>query len=606
MRYYTYGKESKFSIEFEKLVLMSPKERKEYFEALMKKILDSSNDNEKVKVNLEDKVYELNGQDVSIFMQCYDEYKKALEDFRQLELHTPTCRIDWIKIKDFTLEEKLNYFLDLIEDIEAAPIVKAYTFMEGGVTHVINEKDRSTYKVCKKEIKKCISKIANRDNVVRFKALCKDYKNSLIDSTYFCKNLLNEKIEESLKKKKKNKKKGRVFGGRVKISTLKKGAALACSLGFIGNIALETISEGVKVNREALQNLPLEAAIEVEKEEETKEESPVEMVYDIVDVDEVEVEALREACALDETDLENEISKVQEEKEVKSILVYYNGLTNTFSLEEASIKDNLENSVSQDENDEAQDKVKKEVVEESKEDRRALLIDSYLEEYSLYFNMDKDKVISLARDLTDDYKEDFASIIGSDEIDLSDDEVAAMVFVYQLRRDKLAITLNDLGTSKQELIVSTDVYMQGRCEGDTLVLRTGETENQFLVRICQMLGTDEMYSLAISLSETRQFQSPMCRDKNNYGGLRSTKEYMTFPSPEAGIIAFCMNLKKYEKYNLQSLEALSSIYVRGSRKAEPSPVWMKNVKSFHSQIDENYEEFTGYPDNRSDKTISLY
>lgn len=564
MKYLDSKQKSNFEVDFTRVLKMSPAEEVQYFKSLLNNILGEAPE-ELVTLNYGEKIYVLNGKNVPVFVQCFELYKHALEKVNQIKFVSPTCSIDWTKIKDYSLEEKISYFQSLIEKIEMAPIVIPFTFEEDGYTHIINKKDLGTYKACMRELKSCQIRHAILNNI-------EGKINGIKDKAYECKiNALafrdrivcdaiqtKKKAEKLMKKIKDVKKKGRILLGTVKTSPLKKGAALVLSAGFIGNFALETFNDEVKINRALLLDLLPVKPIECVMDEESSK-TRINELMEVYDFD--SVSKLTPGQSLDKI---LNSGKVEVREEVREeIQAYLDSLGTPINI----------------------------YVE-----RRKALIDSYLEEYSLYFNLDKDKVIALARSVTNDYEEDFSSIIGDDIYDLSNDEVATLVFTYLLWRDKLAKSLDELGTSYEELTISDEVYGRDRDKGSEVILRNGETENQFMVRICKLLGIDEVYTLSVSLYESGRFQSHLCRNKNNYGGHRNKNgEFTTYPSSEAGIIAHVIIFKEYEKIYFSSLEKFCSYYVYGSRSAEPSKRWLRNVKSFHSQITKNYEEFTGYP-----------
>lgn len=225
------------------------------------------------------------------------------------------------------------------------------------------------------------------------------------------------------------------------------------------------------------------------------------------------------------------------------------------------------------------------------EERRQDAFDNYLEEYCMYFNLDSAKVIEIARTLTDNYTNPFDDIIGSDIFKPKNDEAACLIFVRRLMKNQLTVKLSEFGLTSNDLVISNEVYGTGREKGELLVLRNGMTGTQFLGRICDLLGMDKYYCLSISYLEAgKGFSSNLCRNKNNFGGMRANGEFFTYPSPEAGIIVFCINLKNYEKYELTNIYDLSGIYVNGNR-SNPSPTWVNNVLGYHKMFIEHSDEF---------------
>lgn len=220
------------------------------------------------------------------------------------------------------------------------------------------------------------------------------------------------------------------------------------------------------------------------------------------------------------------------------------------------------------------------------EDPQIKIFDEYIAEYATYFNLDPSKTIEFAHQVTNDYTKDFAEVIGNTNYVLENPEAASMMFCYQLQRDRLATRLSEYGLSKNDFIIPADIVTLN----EDKTLNNGLTYSQYLGKICDLLGSDKYYSLAISYLETGRVTSNLALHKNNFGGLRSSGDFFTFPTPEAGIIAFCYNLKAYEKFNLQSIYELSGKYVHGNIN-NPSETWVNNVLSFHNQFVERSDEF---------------
>ena len=207
-------------------------------------------------------------------------------------------------------------------------------------------------------------------------------------------------------------------------------------------------------------------------------------------------------------------------------------------------------------------------------------IDGYLKEYSSYYSLDGDKVVEFARNVTDNYSISFNDVNG--QISLDNKEGQCMMFVYYLSRDKLLKPLSEYGLSKDYFKVSSAHSTMGKDQ----ILSSGLTFSQFLGKVCDNLGMDKNYLLAISYLETGKNTSGLALRSNNFGGLRGSGEYFSYPSPEVGIIAFVLNLKGYEKYNLSSLSELSGIYTHGN-KYNPSSTWISNVNRYYNEITSN-------------------
>lgn len=80
-------------------------------------------------------------------------------------------------------------------------------------------------------------------------------------------------------------------------------------------------------------------------------------------------------------------------------------------------------------------------------------------------------------------------------------------------------------------------------------------------------------------------------EKNNFGGWRYDEEYLTFPSPEAGIIYHSMMLeKKRNTWDYANLSEFSGIYTQND-KTRPNKKWVNNVTSFLAVYKDNEEEY---------------
>lgn len=211
-------------------------------------------------------------------------------------------------------------------------------------------------------------------------------------------------------------------------------------------------------------------------------------------------------------------------------------------------------------------------------------IDDYLKEYSIYYNLDGNKVVEFARNITENYNinlNDVGGRITSDTV-----EGQAMMFVYYLSRNQLSKSLSEYGLSSDYFKTNYDMITLG----ENQTLRSGLTFSQFLGKVCDNLGMDKNYLLSISYLETGKNTSGLALRSNNFGGLRGSGEYFTYESPEKGIIAFVVNLKGYEKYNLTSIYELSGIYTHGN-KYNPSNTWVSSVYKYYDNIVNNPSEY---------------
>ena len=211
-------------------------------------------------------------------------------------------------------------------------------------------------------------------------------------------------------------------------------------------------------------------------------------------------------------------------------------------------------------------------------------IDGYLREYSTYYNLDGDKVVEFARQITNDYSISFNDVSG--KITSDSTEGQCMLFVYYLSKDRLSKSLKEYDLSVSYFKTSNNKTTMSRDQ----VLSSGLTFSQFLGKVCDNLGVDKNYLLAISYLETGKNTSGLALKSNNFGGLRGSGEYFSYPSPEVGIIAFVLNLKGYEKYELNSIYELSGIYTHGN-KYNPSNTWVSSVLRYYNDIVSNPSKY---------------
>ncbi len=210
--------------------------------------------------------------------------------------------------------------------------------------------------------------------------------------------------------------------------------------------------------------------------------------------------------------------------------------------------------------------------------------DKYLKEYAKYYNLDTEKVVSFARNITNDYSKDLNDFLPRKYAESI--EGKSMLFVYYLSRDKLISPLKDYGLSKNHFVVSSKKSTMGK----DLILDNGLSFSQFLGKVSDNLNVNKYYLLAISYLETGRVTSSLALNKNNFGGLRGRGEYYSYPSPEVGIIAFVLNLKGYEKYNFTDIYQLSGVYTHGN-KNNPSYTWVNSVHKYYNEISSNPSKY---------------
>lgn len=252
------------------------------------------------------------------------------------------------------------------------------------------------------------------------------------------------------------------------------------------------------------------------------------------------------------------------------------------------------------------------IYESRREDRTIEAYNTYLAQYSDYFHLDSEKVIDIAKQLTDNYHESFMNTLSEkamEEYNLYDvidhPEADSLLFNYFVYRNvignegELAFEISDFGYSKSDLVTTHEIETIDYTEDGEQVLANGFTRSQFTGKICDLLKMDKNYTLAISYSETGVDGSPASRDHNNYGGMKNKDgELMEFPTAYAGLVSQALNLKTYpSRYGVDSLEKLWEVH------AEKGEDWLPNVNHFYNLITSDPSSYfigTSIPSNYQD------
>ncbi len=216
----------------------------------------------------------------------------------------------------------------------------------------------------------------------------------------------------------------------------------------------------------------------------------------------------------------------------------------------------------------------------------AAIYDNYIATYAGYYHFDVEKVIDIAHKMTNNYEIPLQDVNNTDQYDMNSQEAAALMFVSQLKRNKLAVSCREYGyDSSDDLLIDDSVEKIN----SNLILSSGYSFSEYVGKIADLLQIDKNYALAISYSEAgRDTDSVLARTKNNFGGIRGNGEFITYPTPEAGIIGFCRTLKKFESYNFNDIEDFCLIYVNYY-----SQNWIDNVKYIHDEVEKNSNLFFG-------------
>lgn len=229
----------------------------------------------------------------------------------------------------------------------------------------------------------------------------------------------------------------------------------------------------------------------------------------------------------------------------------------------------------------------------------------YINEYAFYFNYNPEYLIDLFKKATKDYS-NIDLVLDSNRYDLTNPETIAIMYVYYFYRDPqkyLGINLTDYGyTSKNDFVTTNDRFiiepnwMHDHIEDksvkkEDITLRNGLTYSEYVGRMSDLIGIPEEYKsyvLSVSYAERGRYGSENSIYLNNMGGLRGENGFFPYPSPEAGIIAFVVNLRRYEwVFDINSLTDLVNIYDGDEFVAQ----WVKNVRSFQNDIASNANSY---------------
>ena len=218
------------------------------------------------------------------------------------------------------------------------------------------------------------------------------------------------------------------------------------------------------------------------------------------------------------------------------------------------------------------------------------IYDQYLSTYASYYNFDARKVIKLARKLTNNYTIGFEAINNTDQYDVTNDEAACLMFVSQLKRGNLTSSLEKFNLNLDYFVLEPEDEIQSLSSN---VLDDGLTFSQFVGKVCDLLQVDKYYVLSVIYSEVGEDLDCKCaREYHNFGGIkdRDTSEFIKYPSVQAGIIAMCRTLKRYEQYNFDNIYNFCGMYRFGDPERY-SETWINRVTWFHYKITKNKDYY---------------
>lgn len=204
--------------------------------------------------------------------------------------------------------------------------------------------------------------------------------------------------------------------------------------------------------------------------------------------------------------------------------------------------------------------------------------------YSLYYNLDPNKVYELASKLTDSFRtEDYLKTKNIGNSELYDDvlafdskELGILIFVRNL--------YNDSDKYIQEDISKKNSYINEL------------TDEQFIGYISDMLKMDKTLILAVIYHESGRLTSDAFIEKNNPGGLMGSNGLKTFETKEAGIIETILNFyyRFYLNDNNCTIEEIQKVYAPIGVANDPNNLnshWVDGVTDIKEEIEETPEMF---------------
>lgn len=537
---------NQLNADWDKVQKLSLEEQVRYFGALCRRILMEPMQNP-VAIWLDYKQYFVDAKYETLLKSYYEQYKKLSIQLKEEKERANTYDIEWNKVYKMPISKRVLYFKSILAAIEKESITKPLAIKTEKGYSIINEYRYEIYQRCLYQYDKALHGVdvfagekKKKKSPKVFGDLLKKFENLLPTQKSQPSYTLNDK---------------RNMSSGMATSVV---ACAMCATYVLSVVASAFSSTTKKEDTGAIEAQSARAMT-------------VDDLYSII---------------------ENENSP--QSKRDDTIQHYFDKKREEIERQLAEERARAE--------EEARIAAEQARIEEEKERRRTLM-DSYIEEYCIYFNLDSAKVIEIARSKTNDYEQSLTTLFEPDNLyDGVDDEAACMVFVRQIFRNRLGFDLSELGLSTSDLSISNERYTLGTKsdgkiylpngeilkEGEHLFLRNGETREHFLGRVCNMINMDMYYTLAIHYHETWRGTSTLCINDNNYGGMRNKDgTWSSYPSPEAGIIAHYMNLKAYEKRKIQSWQRMADIYAEGSTN------WIQEVKSFHSEIISDPESYFG-------------
>ena len=227
-------------------------------------------------------------------------------------------------------------------------------------------------------------------------------------------------------------------------------------------------------------------------------------------------------------------------------------------------------------------------IKQNLEDRR---IDNTIGYYARRFKLDETKVIKKARELTDNYQSEYYLQSFNIPDSPNDTYVAKSQEAGIVRYVKNVSSYPERYGLVYEDIHLTDERDTERTYNDKnqIIMTNGDTFEQYVAKISNLFEIDPALSLAIIYNESGRCKSTLFKVNNNVAGMRAVYGWARYPTLEAGVIAFVLNLRgllniyQYDVNTDEGVLALSSVYVNGYE-GNPAYVWYDNVTKIRNEI----------------------
>ena len=213
--------------------------------------------------------------------------------------------------------------------------------------------------------------------------------------------------------------------------------------------------------------------------------------------------------------------------------------------------------------------------------------------YASLFHLDTTKAVEIAKKLTNDFtNENFlkSNVIGNEKIinkigSFNSFEAGVVYYARDLYRNP-----ERYGTTSKEIIVDYSIDTTRNIVNKKIIMKNGLTFEQFYGKMADLFGIDKSTGLAMAYLESGRLNSKLAKNKNNIGGMRGSKGWMSFPTLEAGAIAHILTIRSisnkhgFDITDTDGIYKFSGVYVNGST-SKPSEKWTHDVLNLKAKID---------------------